>query len=173
VGEVKGQVNDAFLHRTARLLWALPEREYHYTAIELLSHYARHLSSSSLGKIEYLILHKSWWDSIDPLASLVGKALPRFPGWLDTIDTWSTHPNFWLRRTAIVYQRGYRSQTDAERLFRYCQLNAQDPEFFIRKAIGWALREYAKTDARAVRQFIEKHRATLSPLSIREASKYL
>lgn len=171
--ELKPHVSSAFLDETARRLWALPEREYQYLALNLLEKYAKHGEASALGLVEHLVTHKSWWDSIDPIASVLGKMIGRFPEWLPTMDEWSTHPNFWLKRTAILYQRGYRSQTDAARLFRYCLANASDKEFFIRKAIGWALREYSKVNPDAVREFIEQHGSKLSPLSLREGSKYL
>lgn len=163
-----------FLHQVALSLWELPEREYQYAAIELLALYPKQATSATLKVVEHLITHKSWWDSIDPLASKVlGRMIGRFPGWLEVMDEWSTHSNFWLRRTAILYQRGYRDHTDAQRLFRYCLANASDREFFIRKAIGWALREYSKVNPEAVRSFIGQHQNQLSPLSIREGSKYI
>jgi 3-methyladenine DNA glycosylase AlkD len=126
----KPHINSTFLHRSARLLWALEEREYQYTAIDLLLLYAGSLETTSTQEIEHLVIHKSWWDSIDPLASVVGKAIPRFPEWLPIMDQWSLHSNFWLRRMAILYQRSFKGQTDAERLFGYCLESASHKEFW-------------------------------------------
>lgn len=89
-----------------------------------------------------------------------------------TMDDWISSENFWLARTAILHQLHYKKETDADRLFSYCLRRAADTEFFIRKAIGWALREYSKTDAQAVRQFVRNH-PELSGLSTREAMKWI
>jgi 3-methyladenine DNA glycosylase AlkD len=79
----------------------------------------------------------------------------------------------WLRRVALLHQLEWKARTDEPRLFRYCLLCAHEPEFFIRKAIGWALRQYARTNPAAVRQFLTVNRAQLSGLSLREAAKHL
>jgi 3-methyladenine DNA glycosylase AlkD len=119
------------------------------------------------------MVEKSWWDSIDALTGqVVGPLVLRFPELKKEMDRCSRHPNFWLRRSAILHQLAYKDQTDPERLFGYCLNNAANPEFFIRKAIGWALRQYAHTDPQAVYNFVDNHRDRLSPLSIREALKH-
>jgi 3-methyladenine DNA glycosylase AlkD len=171
--EVKPFVDTAFLHQSALLLWKLPEREYQYVALSLLYQYTKQASPKTLELIETLVIQKSWWDTVDSLAGVVGKLAWQFPKWLETIETYSTHENFWLRRIALLYQLSYREKTDQKRLFRYCLANAKEEEFFIRKAIGWALREYAKTNPEAVQAFLDKHKDKLSTLSIREASKYI
>lgn len=89
------------------------------------------------------------------------------------MDTWIDDDNLWVARTALLHQLRYKDATDTERLFRYCLTRADDPDFFIRKAIGWCLREYAKTDPDAVRDFVDGARDRLSPLSVREAMKHL
>jgi 3-methyladenine DNA glycosylase AlkD len=89
------------------------------------------------------------------------------------MDAWAEDSNFWVVRTAILHQLRFKSATDSERLFRYCGMHAGDAEFFIRKAIGWALREYSKTDAAAVRRFVAEHEGELSGLSKREALLWL
>jgi 3-methyladenine DNA glycosylase AlkD len=170
--EVKPFVDTKFLHQSTLLLWKLPEREYQYIALSLLCNYINQASPKTLELIETLATQKSWWDTVDSLATLTGKLVWQFPAWTQTIETYSTHENFWLRRVALLYQLTYRDKTDQARLFRYCVTNAEEKEFFIRKAIGWALREYAKTNPGAVRAFLEKHRDKLSTLSIREASKH-
>ena len=133
------------------LLWQLPEREYQYVAICLLHTYSKQASVTTLNVIEQLVTQKSCWDTVDALDSVVGKMVWQFPEWTQIIERYSRHENFWLRRIAILYQLSYKGKTDSERFFRYCLANAEEKEFFIRKAIGWALREYAKTNPDAVR----------------------
>jgi 3-methyladenine DNA glycosylase AlkD len=89
------------------------------------------------------------------------------------MDEWSTDPNMWLVRTAILHQLHYAARTDEERLFGYCLAQAAHRDFFIRKAIGWALRQYTRTDPAAVRKFLAGPGSELSPLSHREATKHL
>jgi 3-methyladenine DNA glycosylase AlkD len=170
--EVKTFVDTKFLHQSALLLWKLQEREYQYVAISLLYKYSEQASTTTLELIETLVTQKSWWDTVDSLASLVGKLVWQFPEWTQTLEGYSCHENFWLRRIALLYQLNHREKTDQKRLFRYCSVNAEEKEFFIRKAIGWALREYAKSNPQAVRAFLGKHRDKLSTLSVREASKH-
>jgi 3-methyladenine DNA glycosylase AlkD len=95
------------------------------------------------------------------------------PGLADEMDRWVVDDDLWVARTAILHQLGYGASTDADRLFRYCRTQAGHPDFFIRKAIGWALRQHARTDPEAVRRFVDEQRGVLSPLSVREASKHL
>lgn len=171
--EVKPLVDTGFLNDSVLLLWKLPEREYQYVAIDLLYNHTKQAEDKTLELIQKLVTQKSWWDTVDSLATLVGKLAWHFPEWTGTLETYSTHDNFWLRRIALLYQLTYRDKTDHKRLFRYCLSNASEEEFFIRKAIGWALREYSKTNPEAVRTFLAKHENKLSALSVREASKYL
>ena len=171
--QVKGKVDAAWLEQTSRLLWKLDEREYQYIASLLLWRERKALSAESLELAEELIPQKSWWDSVDDLSSnLVSPLVKRFPELKLEMDKWSRHPNFWLRRSAIIHQLGYRAETDTERLFDYALHNAADSEFFIRKAIGWALREYAKVDAGLVYAFVEGHKERFSTLTVREALKH-
>jgi 3-methyladenine DNA glycosylase AlkD len=89
------------------------------------------------------------------------------------MDEWSAADDLWLVRTAILHQLRFKESTDADRLFAYCTRQAGHPDFFVRKAIGWALREYAKTDPEAVRGYVRTHEGRLSALSLREARKHL
>jgi 3-methyladenine DNA glycosylase AlkD len=89
------------------------------------------------------------------------------------VDTWADDPDMWLRRTVLICQIGAKERTDFDRLFRFCAARAYEEEFFIRKAIGWALREYARTDPDAVAAFINSHLVELSGLSYREGSKHI
>jgi 3-methyladenine DNA glycosylase AlkD len=154
------------------VLWQLPEREYQYTALDYLHFCHKRLEPDHLELLETLICSKSWWDTVDSLAPLVGIVVLRHPELLEQVDTWASHENFWLRRVAILYQLRYKRQTDVGRLFAAIVQNSLDKEFFIRKAIGWALREYARTDAKAVQDFVFDH-PELSGLSRREALKHL
>jgi len=160
------------LRSVALNCWQLPEREYQYFAVDWLSRHAAVCTPGFLVTAETLITTKSWWDTVDALAAhVVGAIVARHPTTVSTMDSWILEENIWLVRTAILYQLKYKEDTDAVRLFRYCATQAGHPDFFVRKAIGWALREYARTDAAAVRRFVQAN-TTLSGLSVREALKH-
>jgi 3-methyladenine DNA glycosylase AlkD len=160
------------LRDVAVACWALPEREYQYFACGWLRRHAKVCSAGFLETARELITAKSWWDTVDTLAAhLVGTLVTRHPALVSTMDAWSADANLWLARTAILHQLTYKEETDAARLFRYCARQAEHRDFFIRKAIGWALREYSRTDPEAVRSFVESHR--LAPLSAKEALRLL
>jgi 3-methyladenine DNA glycosylase AlkD len=121
-----------------------------------------------------MIVTKPWWDTVDGIATrIVGPMVLATPDLVARMDAWLETDNLWLVRTAILHQLGWRERTDADRLWRYCQRRADHADFFIRKAIGWVLRQYSKTDAEAVRRFVAANASTLSPLSQREALKWL
>ncbi len=154
-------------------LWALPEREYQYSALTLLDKLTKKLPADAVGLLEYLITHKSWWDTVDSLAGhAVAVHFQRCPAVRDaTLPVWRSSANFWLRRTTLLFQLPYKTNTDVELLFSLIRENLDSGEFFIQKAIGWALREYSKTDAQAVIEFI--HATPLPALSAREGLKWL
>jgi 3-methyladenine DNA glycosylase AlkD len=165
---------EADLVAVAQACWARPEREYQYFACAYLRRYVRVGSAALLATVRELITTKSWWDTVDTLAAhTVGPLVAAHPVLLSTMDSWVEDDNLWLVRTAILHQLRYKERTDAQRLFRYCARQAAHRDFFVRKAIGWALREYARTDPAAVRSFVEEHRTELSPLSVREATRHL
>ncbi|MEX0783683.1 MAG: DNA alkylation repair protein [Dehalococcoidia bacterium] len=155
-------------------LWELPEREYQYAGCGVI---ARNISLCGPGfihTVRTLVSTKSWWDTVDSLAKNGAGALVfRNPELGATMDRWVASEDMWLRRTAILHQLAFKERTDADRLFRYCEWRAHEQEFFIRKAIGWALREYSKVDAEAVRSFVGEHEGELSGLSKREALLWL
>jgi 3-methyladenine DNA glycosylase AlkD len=153
-------------------LWAMPEREYHYAACDYLDWQCKRLGPDHLTLLERLIVSNSWWDAADSLRSSVGELVLRFPDTVKTLDGWAAHKNMWLRRVAIIHQLGFKAQTDEARLFAYIEKNSADPEFFIRKAIGWALRDYSYVDPETVTKFVADH-PDLSVLSKREALKAL
>ncbi|MGI9601109.1 MAG: DNA alkylation repair protein, partial [Acidimicrobiales bacterium] len=117
----------------------------------------------------------AWWDLVDSVASgIIGKVvLNERARMRPLLDEWIDCDDMWLRRTAIICQLEHKESTDVEMLFGFCTRRAFEKEFFIRKAIGWALREYAKTDPDAVRVFVAEHQSELSGLSRREATKHL
>ena len=152
--------------------WALPEREYHYFAVDYLRRHVQRLSSDFLPVARHLIATVSWWDTVDALAAhVVGGLVAADPGLRTAMDRWIEDGDLWIARTALLHQLRYGPDTDTDRLFAYCLRRSGDTGFFIRKAIGWCLREYAKTDPRAVREFVAARREDLAPLSAREALK--
>ncbi|MFE1314602.1 DNA alkylation repair protein [Streptomyces sp. NPDC058755] len=152
--------------------WLLPEREYHYFAVDYLHRHAARCTSAFLPVARYLITTVSWWDTVDLLAAhVVGALVAADPGLTADMDAWITDDDLWVARTALLHQLRYKEHTDTDRLFAYCLLQSGHPDFFVRKAIGWCLREYAKTDAEAVRGFLARERSRFAPLTVREALK--
>jgi 3-methyladenine DNA glycosylase AlkD len=167
-----GPPTEADLGAVAQWCWARDPREYQYAACGLLRRYAGVCGPGFLDTARQLIITKSWWDTVDALAAhLVGPLVRREPALVGVMDAWIVDDNIWLVRTALLHQLMYKGDTDAERLFEYCRTQAEHPDFFIRKAIGWALRQYAWTAPEPVRAFVATH--MLSPLSQREALKNL
>ncbi len=161
----------------AEALWHLPEREFRYAAIDLLAKHHKRLDVSALPRILQLVQTDPWWDTVDGLAGVVGDILLRAkasqPDAQRHMDACLVHPHLWVRRVAMLHQLGWREQTDPERLLRYALTLAPEKDFFIRKAIGWALRDHARTQPDAVRDFLARHADQLSGLTRREAGKHL
>ena len=161
----------------AEALWRLPEREFRYAAIDLLAKHHKRLDVSALPRILQLVQTDPWWDTVDGLAGVVGDILLRAkasqPDVQRHMDACLVHPHLWVRRVAMLHQLGWREQTDPERLLRYALTLAPEKDFFIRKAIGWALRDHARTQPDAVRDFLARHADQLSGLTRREAGKHL
>lgn len=158
-----------------RALWALPHREEKYAAIEYAMMWPSYIDTSSLSLYERMIRDGAWWDLVDGIASnLVGATLLGERGEVGpTMDRWIGDDDLWIRRSAILAHLRHKHNTDWEQLSRHCLRCAADNQFFTRKAIGWALREYSKTSPDRVRTFLIRHRTTFSSLSIREAAKHL
>lgn len=155
--------------------WEQPQREFQYFAMELLQKFVKKAEICRVDLYEYLVLNKSWWDTVDFIAAnLVGPHFIKFP---DTIipytSSWMDSGNMWLQRTAILFQLKYKKQTDLQLLDKYTHQLAGSKEFFINKAIGWVLREYSKTDAIWVRNYVAENETILANLSKREALKWL
>lgn len=157
-----------------RDLWALPQREFQYVGVGLLGRCEGQLPAGFIKTIEYLIVTKSWWDTVDSIAGgTVGVHFLRFPEVRRKyLPRWRASADMWLRRTTILFQLGYKQNTDFELLCDIICENLGSKEFFINKAIGWALRQYARTDPKAVTKFVNATKQ-LSPLSRREAMKHL
>ncbi|KAL6055369.1 DNA alkylation repair protein [Balamuthia mandrillaris] len=204
------------------------QREFQLAAIDLaLSNRKLWTPDLLTSTFEFMLRNKSWWDTVDAIASsLVGPLVKsqlelgqdededeeegavkeerqeeeetegkqkekeaeqgelaeehgeeeregQYQSLLDVLDRWNHDENLWIRRTSIIYQLKYKHDTDTQRLFRYCKNRMHEEDFFIRKAIGWALREYSKSNPALVHQFIEEHQHELSPLSKKEGGKHL
>ncbi|MFF5972971.1 DNA alkylation repair protein [Streptomyces sp. NPDC012769] len=154
--------------------FALPEREYHYFAVDYLRRHVKRCSSAFLPVARHLVTTVSWWDTVDHLAAhVVGGLVAADAGLAARMDEWIADDDLWVARTALLHQLRFKDATDTERLFSYCLLRSDHPDFFIRKAIGWSLREYARTAPAEVRAFVTRNDSRLSPLSVREALKNL
>lgn len=156
-------------------LWGLPHREEKYAAIQYASSFDEFIGQDSLPVFERLIREGAWWDFVDPIAiELVGGALLRNRLQMTRVmDSWSEDQDLWIRRSALLSQIHHKKNTDSKKLFEYCLKLCHEKEFFIRKAIGWALRQYSYVDPQAVRAFLIKNQSRLSPLSYREGAKQL
>lgn len=157
-----------------RWLWQQDAREFQYAACELAYYYKKLWTPEILPLFEQMIREKSWWDTVDDIAvNLVGLLIQKYPQLIPVMDTWIGDENKWIRRSALLFQLRWKEKTHETRLFSYCTHTMHEKDFFIRKAIGWVLREYSKTNPDSVRAFIEHYRPQLSGLSIREGSKYI
>ena len=154
----------------AKQLWALPEREYQYAALDMLALRHKELSVENIPQLLELAQDKSWWDTVDGLASIIGDILAGRHAYMDAA---LSSQNKWLRRIAMLHQLGWRHRTDRARLFSSARALAPEREFFIQKAIGWALRDYARHEPDAVRAFLKAEQQLLPALSYREANKHL
>ena len=151
----------------------MEEREFQYAAIDLIAKFHKVASKDFVTDVSYkLITAKSWWDTVDGLQHAVEPFVVRFPELVNLMRTWLESDNIWVVRSAILHQLHQKQNTDADRLFEFCAAKATEQEFFIAKAIGWALREYSYVDEFAVRSFIERT-PQLRPLSKREGLKAL
>ena len=150
----------------------MPEREFQYLAIEYMEKVKDLFVVEDMKNIEKLLITKSWWDSVDAINRIVGHIAIRYPSVKeDVLLKWMKSENIWLNRVSIIFQLKYKEETDVRFLSQSILHNSDTNEFFINKAIGWALREYSKTNREWVKEFIENNR--LSKLSVREGSKYI
>jgi len=147
-------------------------REEWYAGLHIALKHKEFVIKSNLNLYLNLILQTQWWDIVDAVAiNLIGPAINSDSKFKSLLNSWIKHNNMWIRRTAILCQLKYKLNTNENLLYKMILTCSDEKEFFIRKAIGWALREYSKTNPKSVRQFIKKNSFKLSPLSIREGMK--
>ena len=173
INENKSNINSE-CRLIVKKLYELPEREFHYCAMEIMDKFLRNkYNTDDIDLIENMICKQSHWDSVDFIAKhILGNYLICYPDKTkEIISEYSSSKNMWLNRSAILFQLGYKEKTNSELLFSLCRIHANSKEFFIRKAIGWSLREYAKVNPQSVIRFVESNQ--LSPLSRKEALKHL
>lgn len=185
IGSSKDSVDWKFIEEC----WNFSQRDMQHVALDYLKFHRKQLTKDDLGRLQKLAQEKSWWDTVDTLAGLVGSILMKDSSSKKVILKWSGHENFWVRRLAILSQLLLKDKTDEVLLekvlihqFGEKEFNApskdglgegQNRAFFINKAVGWALRQYAKTNPQWVRDFLKKNAGKLSQLSMREATKHL
>lgn len=160
----------------AQQLWQAPQREYQHVALDMLALHRRQLDTAHIPALLALARQRAWWDSVDGMAGIIGDVLQaelrRGGDGHAHMDGALRHEDFWLRRIAVLHQLGWRGDTDAAWLFDAALALAHEDEFFIRKAIGWALRDHARHAPEVVAAFADMHRQRLSPLTRREALKH-
>ena len=161
----------------AHELWKKPEREFKYVACDLLAKNAKVLSLEDLATIKKLLQKEAWWDTVDSLSGAIGdvvlkEKLNHHPS-QEMMDAWLEDSDFWVRRSAMIHQLGWKDHTDTKRLSQYALKLSNESEFFIRKAIGWAFRDYARCNPEFVRSFMATNGAKFSNLTVREATKHL
>lgn len=153
--------------------WDDEHREFQYLVLDYLVGMQRFLSFEDVPRLERYVRSKQWWDTIDGLDRIIGNIGLSDGRISDLMLEWAEDDNFWVRRVAIDHQLLRKERTDTALLEKILIKNFGSREFFINKAIGWSLRDYSKTDPEWVKGFIDRYRDRLSPLSIREGSKYL
>lgn len=163
--------DDSALKRVVQLMWQQKEREWQYAAIDLLASHIALWRVSTINLIEYCLTHKSWWDTVDGIGS---DWLPKYFALftnkqIPITQKWNQSNNIWLQRSSILFQRSYKKKTNTQLLTEYILQHQSSKQFFIQKAIGWALREYGKTNPDWVLAFIAENK--IAPLSKREATK--
>jgi 3-methyladenine DNA glycosylase AlkD len=165
--------SSAELGATARKLWKLEEREFQYAANDLIDIHIGVANQNFLAEhVEYLLTTKPWWDTVDGLGSVAVSPLTDRYGCEKLIDKWNKSTNMWLNRAAIQHQRGRKYETDVKLILKYCDDHSGSNEFFIVKAIGWALRDIAKVNPKAVREFLKAH-PDLGRVAVKEAERGL
>ena len=153
--------------------YADEHREFQYLVYDYLLALKQYLTFCDICKIKEYILAKSWWDTIDFLCKVIGEIGLRDARVKPLMLEWSLDDNIWIKRTSIEHQLAYKDKTDTNLLAQIIVNSFGTDELFINKAIGWALREYSKTDATWVKEFIDSHKEEMHTLSIKEGCKYL
>lgn len=150
-------------------------REERYAAQDIAWRFKKYIVMEMLPLYQEMIITGAWWDHVDFIAAdLIGELLRKYPDQMKPIlKKWIRNDDLWIRRSAILSQLRFKEETDTEMLFAFCEAQLKDSTFWIRKAIGWALRQHSKTDPESVRQFIDRHGENMAGLTLREASKYI
>jgi 3-methyladenine DNA glycosylase AlkD len=161
------------MEEMVRYAWEQPQREWQYVAMEIVEKSLKGEGPGLLDLTEWMIINKSWWDSVDFIApNIAGALFQKFPAVrMLYIEKWMNSGNLWLQRSCLLHQLQYKKTTDQDLLFNLCERLANHPDFFIRKAIGWSLRQFSKTSPQAVTDFVNTHK--LSNLSQKEALKVI
>lgn len=161
------------LKEMVHFAWEQPQREWQYVAMEIVARFVKKADKDLINLAEWMITHKSWWDSVDYVApNIAGLLFNRYPEVrMKYIENWMLSENIWLQRSCLIHQLRYNNTADRALLFNLCERLAMHPDFFIRKAIGWSLRQYSKSFPNAVLDFVNNHE--LSNLSRREALKII
>jgi 3-methyladenine DNA glycosylase AlkD len=163
----------ADVEQIVKKLWGKPEREFQYFAMELFWKFRRQFEEPDIDLMEFMVVNKSWWDSVDMIAGrLMGEYFKKFPDRrLEYVEKWLASGNIWLQRSATLFQLNYKEKVDVELLSYVIRSLLGSKEFFINKAIGWVLRNYSKTNPDWVTEFV--HKTELSNLSRREALRLM
>lgn len=166
--------NESQLLELVIALWELPQREFQYVAIDLMIKQQAKLSIEAISPLVDIAVMKSWWDSVDGLAQVINRILKRQQASdiQPIVEKANASDNLWVKRIAILHQLGWKQSTNTHYLYSFALQNAANTNFFIRKAIGWSLRDYAKHNPAGVYDFVEKHKILFSPLTYREATKH-
>ncbi len=161
------------IEKIVKTLWMKPEREYQYFSQELTQKYVKQFTKQDIKLLEFMVTHKSWWDTIDFIATkLIGEYFKMYPRQRDTyIKKWLESNNIWLQRSSLLFQLKYKKNLDTEFLSYVIKSLLGSKEFFINKAIGWVLREYSRTDPEWVVEFVNI--TELSTLSKKEALRLI
>ena len=165
-------LDEAGLAKFALAMWQLPEREYQYAACDALDWYRGDLSADFLhAPVQHLVATRPWWDTVDNLGSaIITPLVNACPELVTTMWAWLESGDIWLARAAIQHQRGNRDQTDLQLLFSMCEVHITDGEFWIAKAIGWALRDVSAYWPADVQAFVDRH-PDIAPVARREAQR--
>ena len=152
--------------------WTQPQREFQYFALYVIEKYHKTLPDNFIDDLESCITTRSWWDTVDWLAKLTGRHFRHYPTLIrSTTFGWMSSENIWLQRVCLIFQLFYRDETDVDLLFGFIRQLRHSKEFFIQKAMGWALRQHSCVDAQTVVDFVETHE--LPALTRREALRLL
>lgn len=165
--------NKSELEELIKILWTKPQREYQLFAMDLLLKYVKEFEKEDIALLEYMVTNKSWWDTVDMIAvKLMGAYFKKYPeARKHYVEKWLESQNIWLQRSALLFQLKYKKELDTELLSLTINSLLGSKEFFINKAIGWVLREYSRTDAAWVIEFV--HKTELSGLSRKEALRLI